>query len=106
MIKEPLVFKLEESMCNTLHYLFYMTESYSEIIKDIIENRRCMTANKELLDYYNEQYLEYNMQYKILQDEAVYSVYDLPSGTRAIYYLDFMKQELVITDLIQFQREN
>ena len=101
MIKEPLVFKLEESLCSTLHYLFYMTESYSEILKDIIENKRCITANKELLNYYNEQYLEYYMKYRTLLDEAVHSVFDLPENTKAIFHFDFMKQELVITELIQ-----
>lgn len=101
IMKEPLVFKLEESLCGTLHYLFYMTEAYSEILKDIIENKRCMTANKELLNYYNEQYLEYYMKYRTLQDEAVYSVFDLPANTKAIFHFDFMKQELIITELIQ-----
>ena len=101
MLKEPLVFKLEDDICNALHYLFYMSESYAEIIKDIITNKRSMTVNNELIDYYNEQYLEYNMKYKVLQDEAIYSVFDLPEGTKAIFHLDFMKQELIITDLIQ-----
>lgn len=101
MIKEPLVFKLDDEVCKTLHYLFYMTDSYSEILKDIIMNKRCITANKELLDYYNEQYLEYNIKYKALQDEVLYSVFELPEKTKAVFHLDFMKQELIITDLIQ-----
>lgn len=101
MLKEPLTFKLEDNVCETLHYLFCMTDSYSGIIKDIITNKRCITANKELLDYYNEQYLEYSMKYKLLQDEIVYSVFEMPENTKAIFHLDFMRQELVITDLIQ-----
>lgn len=101
MLKEPLTFKIDEDVCNTLNYLFYMTDSYSAILKDIITNKRCITANKELLDYYNEQYLEYSMKYKALQDEVVYSVFELPKNTKAVFHLDFMKQELIITDLIQ-----
>lgn len=101
MLKEPLVFKLDENVCTTLHYLFYMTESYSEILKDILTNKRCINANKELLDYYNEQYIEYNIKFKTLQDEVLYSIYDLPEKTKAVFHLDFMKQELIITDLIQ-----
>ena len=101
MLKEPLVFELDDDVCSTLHYLFYMSDSYAEILKDIITNKRCMTANKELLDYYNEQYLEYNMKYKLLQDETIHSLFEMPEKTKAIFHLDFMKQQLIITDLIQ-----
>ena len=101
MLKEPLTFKLDENVCTTLHYLFYMTESYSEILKDLLSNKRCINANKELLDYYNEQYIEYSIKFKTLQDEVLYSMYDLPEKTKAVFHLDFMKQELIITDLIQ-----
>ena len=88
---------LEENLRDTIQYLYYMKESYSEIIKDIIENKRCINSNKELLDYYNEQYLDYNLKLKALQEEVVYDLYPIESGQSAIYYVDFHRSKIIIT---------
>lgn len=106
MLKDPIVIPLEEDVCHTIQYLFYLSDSYAEILKDIISNKRNINANKELLNYYNELYTNAHLEYKIFQEELVNSLYEIPAETKASFYVDFMRQEIVITDLIPVKMEN
>ncbi len=109
MLEKPIMFDLNEEICNALQYLHYIVSSYSEILKDILSNKRGINANKELLDYYNEQYIKYNVELKTLQEELVHDFYDVPAGSFAIYYIDFINQQLVITSIentMQSKAEN
>lgn len=99
MLEEPIVFDLNEEVCNALQYLHYITSSYSEILKEILSNKRGLNANKELLDYYNEQYINYNIELRAFQEELVHDLYEVPVGSYAIYYIDFVSQQLIITSI-------
>lgn len=98
-MSENLIFELEEGLCETIQYLFYVTKSYEDIIKDILSNKRGTNANKELLDYYNEQYINHNLKLKLLQEEILNGLYEVPRGYRAVFYVDFMRKELVVTSI-------
>ncbi len=106
MLQEPVVIQLEEKVCHTIQYLFYIADSYTEILKDILSNKRNTNADKELLDYYNEKYINACIEYKTFQEELVNSLYDIPAKTKASFYIDFMKQELVIVDIIPVKTES
>ncbi len=106
MLKEPIVLPLEEDVCHTIQYLYYISDSYAEILKDLLSNRRNINANKELLKYYNDLYINAHLEYRTFQEELINSLYDMPDNTRANFYVDFMKQEVVIVDLIPIIMES
>lgn len=105
MLDKPIELDINEETCNALQYLHYIVTSYSEIVKEILSNKRGVNANKELLDYYNELYINYSVELKILQEELVNSLYEIPKGQYAVYYIDFTKQILVITNLVSSNTE-
>ena len=95
--------QLDAELSNTFQYLFYMTESYKEILKDLLDNKRGINGNKELLDYYNNEYINYNMQLLSLKEEVAHMISDMPDNKQAVYYIDFIRQCLVITDIVDIK---
>jgi hypothetical protein len=100
MMNERITVQLDEELNNTIQYLFYMVESYKEVINDLLSNKRNINANKELLDHYNNEYINYNMQLSAIKEEAIKALCNVPEGKKAIYYIDFIKQCIVITDIV------
>lgn len=100
MLKDPIVIQLNPELCDTIQYLFYTVESYKAIIEDLITNKRCINADKQLLEYYNNEYINYSIQFRTLQEETINTVYNVPELKKAIYYVDFIRQCIVITDLV------
>lgn len=103
MKNEYITIHLDAELNNTFQYLFYMTESYKEVIKDLLDNKRNINGNKELLDYYNNEYINYNMQLSALKEETINALYEIPNNKRAVYYIDFIRHCIVITDIIDIQ---
>ena len=99
MKNESMIVQLNADLCNTIQYLYYMTDAYKEVLQDLIDNKRCIDANKELLDYYNNEYIHYNVQLKTIKEEAIHALCDIPEDKQAIYYIDFVRQCIVITDM-------
>lgn len=100
MLDKHITVQLDSELNNTIQYLFYLTESYREIVKDLIDNKRNINGNKELLDYYIEEYNNYNIQLMTLKEETVGALCEIPENKRAIYYIDFIRQCIVITDIV------
>lgn len=99
-MKEKITIPIDVELNNTIQYLFYMTESYKDIVKDLLDNKRNINGNKELIDYYNNEYINYNMQFMAIKEEALNTLYNVPENKRAVYYIDFIRQCIVITDII------
>ena len=72
----------------------------------VVYNNSDVKTFIELLKYYNEQYLNAHLEYRTFQEELINSLYDMPDNTRANFYVDFMKQEVVIVDLIPIIMES
>lgn len=103
---EPIIIPLPENLANTLQYLYYITQSYETIVKEVLSNKRGLNANKELLDYYNSQYIDYNLQLKTLQEEVINEYGNIPNGASAKYHIDFVKQKLIIESIINPMEKN
>lgn len=102
-MKEKITIPIDVELNNTIQYLFCMTESYKDIVKDLLDNKRNINGNKELLDYYNNEYINYNMQFMAIKEEVLNTLYNVPENKRAVYYIDFIKQCIVITDIIDIK---
>lgn len=100
MLNEPIIIQLNQELCESIQYLYYMTESYKAILEDLISNKRCINANKELLNYYNNEYINHSIEFRTLQEETINTVYEVPENKKAVYYIDFIRQCIVITDLV------
>lgn len=89
---------IDETLCNYAQYLFYMSESYRSVLKDIISNNRSTDCNIELLEYYNKEYLKYNVELETLKNELIHSVYNVDKNGSVDYYIDFYNSSIVITN--------
>lgn len=96
---EKIIVPIDETICEYAQYLFYMSGSYKSVLNDILSNKRDTNANKELLDYYNKEYLKYNVELEILKNELIHSVYDVPEDNSIDYYIDFINSSIVITNI-------
>ena len=105
MEDKSMVVEMDTELNNTLQYLYYMVGTYKEVVKDILSNKRNINANKELLDYYNKELIDYSTQFKALQEETVANLCDIPEGKRAVYYMDFVKQCIYIQEIIDINEK-
>lgn len=91
------VFPIDETLCNYAQYLYYMTESYKSVLKDILSNNRETNASKELLKHYNDEYLKYSVELEAVKNELIHSVYDISNNESIDYYIDFYNSSIVVT---------
>ena len=85
---------ISESEMDYIHYLYFMQESYKYILKDILTNNRCISGNKELLDYYNEQYTQFFLEYNLATDSIVNNYFKDEEILDFVF--DFKKMQLIV----------
>ncbi len=96
-MEELIVFNITEEENNLIHYYFLLTETYKNVLVDIISNRRCLNANKELLNYYNDLYIKYDMEFNLIKNQIVDLYYtDKESNSNITFRFDFRKCQLII----------
>ena len=96
-MEKPIVFNITEEENNLIHYYHLLTETYKNVLIDIISNRRCINANKELLNYYNDLYIKYNMEFNLIKNQIVDLYYtDKEPNSDITFRFDFRTRQLMI----------